>query len=68
MKSLRIPSSWFPAGRMRLAEEGFGVRFDDGTTAMLLALAEVHNCSRAEIVRALVNRSLNELERPGRVA
>jgi hypothetical protein len=68
MKSLRIPGAWFPQGRMRLAEEGFGVRFDRTTSDLIYALAEAHNVSRAEIVRALVNRSLNELERPGRVA
>lgn len=68
MKSLRIPSTWFPAGRMRLAEEGFGVRFDRTTSELILELSHVHGCSRAEVVRALVNRSLNELEQPGRVA
>jgi hypothetical protein len=63
-----IPQSWFPAGRMRLAEDGFGVRFDDKTSREIQSLAHSHGCSRAEIVRALVNRSLMELARPGRVA
>ncbi len=63
-----IPSGWFPNGRMRLAEDGFGVRFDDATTDTIIRLAEFHNCSRAEIVRALVHRSLHELAQPGRVA
>ena len=63
-----IPQSWFPAGRMRLSTDGFGVRFDHPTNDTIERLARWHGCSRAEIVRALVNRSLNELERPGRVA
>jgi hypothetical protein len=63
-----IPEAWFPAGRMRLAEDGFGVRFDDKTTEEIIRLAEYHRCSRAEIVRALVNRSLIALASPSRVA
>lgn len=63
-----IPREWFPAGRMRLAEDGFGIRFDDQTTDTIIALAEYHNCSRAEIVRALVHRSLHELLQPRSVA
>lgn len=68
MKILRIPHNWFPSGRMPLAEDGFSVRFGEDVNAMIKQIAEYHGCSRAEVVRALVNRSVGELERSDRVA
>jgi len=68
MRQLRVPHHWFPSGRMPLTEDGFSVRFAEDVNSIIQKMAEYHGCSRAEIVRALVNRSVGELERTDRVA